>query len=208
MSETWASLPIEEIEKKLNTSAASGLSQKAARARFQKNGENNFFLLPHATLQDCVREVITQPSVVLLLAISVLFLLFDSSAQARLLPTITVLYIAAWIGVRLWTGRIYRITARTLRPQVRTIREGQMFLLDSARLVPGDLIELDQGDTAPCDLRLVSDTELRVLTYLGKDNFSRTLKNPRISRMPNNDICTQTYPYIKKVNNPHRFGHY
>lgn len=189
-------LSIDEVEQKLNTSAASGLSRKAARARFQKAGENAFFLLPHASLLDCVREVIAQPSVVLLLILSVLLMFFDQPSQGRTLLMLTVLYAALLISARLWSGHVWRLTSSTSRPLVRVIREGQMYLLDCTRLVPGDLVELESGDMIPCDLRLTASENLRVLTYLGNEKgemaYVRTLMDAShvcATTQEPNDIC-------------------
>lgn len=197
MNEKWMSLSINEVEKKLNTSAASGLSRKAARAHLQKAGENAFFLLPNTSMSDCARTVITQPSVILLLMISVLLIIFRQATQGRLILGLTLFYISILFLIHLWIGRIYRIPARTTRPQVRVIRDGQMFLLDCTRLIPGDLIELEQGDVASCDMRLIDAHNLRVLTFLGKANpkesYARTLKNASSDGLPySNDICEHT----------------
>ncbi len=163
-------LSIEDVEKKLNTSAASGLSRKAARAQLQKAGGNAFFLLPKFSIQDGIRAVLTQPSLILLLLLSCFLLLFDHAISGGALLGLTLVYTLAMIALQMWTCRIYRIPARAMRPQFHVIREGQMFLLDCTRLVPGDLVELEQGDIVPCDFRLVSAQELRVLTYLGQGN--------------------------------------
>ena len=80
-------------------------------------------------------------------------------------------------------------------PPIRVIREGQLFLLDNTRLVPGDLIELDRGDIAPCDLRIVFSANLSVLTYTGivkgEAQYVQTQKNENaVCLMQDlNDIC-------------------
>ncbi len=190
------SLSIDEIEKKLNTSAASGLSRKAARGRLQKIGKNNFFILPQTSIADCVRSIIAQPSMILLLLLDALLIIFRQTTQGKHLFCITIAYITALVAMRLWTERIYRISSRTSRPLIKVIREGQLFLLDSSQLVPGDLVELETGDMAPCDLRLVHATEIRVLTYLGHDHtvpsYARSIKSYSEDGLPYvAEICEQ-----------------
>ena len=190
MNEKWMFLSVDEVEKKLNTSAASGLSRKAARGRLQKAGENAFFLFPHSSPIDCVREVITQPSVALLLVLGVLLLFFKQPIQGKILLGLTLMYAFILIALRVWSGRILRIPVRAALPPIRVIREGQMFFLHHTRLVPGDLIELGSGDIVPCDLRIVSSDDLCVLTYLGavkgEDKFVRTLKSGAEECAPRN----------------------
>ncbi|CAO3636431.1 unnamed protein product [Cunninghamella blakesleeana] len=48
-------------------------------------------------------------------------------------------------------------------PQARVIRDGEVQLLDSECLVPGDLIILDEGDAVPADIRLIEVSQLEVV---------------------------------------------
>ena len=196
MSEKWTALSLSETEKKLNTSAASGLSRKAARARLQKIGENNFFQSSHAAPVDCVREVIMQPSIILLIVLGLLLIFFKQPLYGGIFLTFTVLYILFLVVADVWSGRVLRVPAKAMIPPVRVIREGQMFLLHYSKLVPGDLIELEHGDIAPCDIRLVTADRVRVLDYLGdrkgEAQYIRSLKSAadEVSVSTENDIST------------------
>ena len=197
IDEKWMSLSTQQVEEKLNTSAASGLSRKAARERFQKAGENAFFLLPNTSPGQCIRSVLMQPPTILLLLISILLMLFDEVITGRSIFAFTLICSVFLIAMRLWTGHAYRMSARASRPLARVIREGQLFYLDCSRIVPGDLIELHQGDTVPCDVRLIGSQNLRVLTYLGEKGttkgFTQTEKNGSNCGIPYvADICKHT----------------
>ena len=182
------SLSLSDIEKKINTSAASGLSRKAARLQSGKVGKNTFFLSTRSTPRDCLRAVFSQPSTILLLILGILSLLFRSDVQSKWLFILIFIYTVALILIRLQIAWISKIPERAARPMVRVIREGQLFVLDSNRLVPGDLIELEQGDIAPCDLRLVGSQSLRVQVYLGNINgqpsYTHTLKKGNDDGIP------------------------
>ena len=180
INDKWMSLSTQQVEEKLNTSAASGLSRKAARERFQKAGENAFFLFPYTSPKQCVRSVIMQPSIILLLSVSILFMLFEKGTTGQMILGLTLVCVCALIAMRMWTGYAYRINARASRPLVRVIREGQLFLLDCTRIVPGDVIELHQGDTVPYDARLVGSSKLQALTYLGEQSATRYATTSKI----------------------------
>ena len=82
MNEKWFSLEIEEIEKKLNTNAASGLSRKAARSRLRKEGKNNFFYLRQRSVGECVRRVFSDPMLILIIAVNIIAAIFGRVSTA------------------------------------------------------------------------------------------------------------------------------
>lgn len=52
-----------------------------------------------------------------------------------------------------------------LLPQsVRVMRDGQLFILPAASLVPGDMVVLEEGDNVPADCRLILGNDVRVNT--------------------------------------------
>ncbi len=52
---------------------------------------------------------------------------------------------------------------RRLLPQsVKVMRDGTLQTLDVDRLVPGDILELDEGDNVPADCRVIESIQLRV----------------------------------------------
>ncbi len=64
--------------------------------------------------------------------------------------------------------RAVEALGRLLPKKVRVVRDGAESEVDAARLVPGDLIRLSEGDAVPADGRLIEATEMRV------DNSSLT----------------------------------
>ncbi len=46
-------------------------------------------------------------------------------------------------------------------PQARVLRGGKQQMIDSAKLVPGDIVMLEAGDIVPADIRLLSSTNLK-----------------------------------------------
>ena len=53
-------------------------------------------------------------------------------------------------------------------PKCKVVREGKTELVDAAKIVVGDLIEVRMGDRIPADIRIVSSDEMKV------DNSSLT----------------------------------
>ncbi|KAJ3058781.1 hypothetical protein HK102_010319, partial [Quaeritorhiza haematococci] len=48
-------------------------------------------------------------------------------------------------------------------PKATVIRDGQQSTIDSAQLVPGDIVVLDEGDAIPADLRLCEVSQLEIV---------------------------------------------
>ena len=59
-------------------------------------------------------------------------------------------------------GRAIDALRELLPQQVKVMRDGQLFTLASAQLVPGDVILLEAGDNVPADCRLLTAQDLRV----------------------------------------------
>lgn len=52
--------------------------------------------------------------------------------------------------------------AKMAAPNAKVVRDGAVLVLPAEALVPGDLVELEAGDSIPADLRLLSTHELQV----------------------------------------------
>ncbi len=47
-------------------------------------------------------------------------------------------------------------------PQAKVIRDGKIIMTDSEKLVPGDIVSLDAGDSVAADIRLITSSSLKV----------------------------------------------
>ena len=63
---------------------------------------------------------------------------------------------------RFSTERILRSLQKRNTQQIEVIRGGETRMVDEADLVPGDIIQLTEGDKVPADIRLTTATALRI----------------------------------------------
>ena len=187
MNEKWFALGIPQIEKKLKTNAASGLTRKAARSRVRKE-DGSVFLLPKKPLLWMVGELISDIVLIILLLSAVISLFFD-----ELLTGVPVLALLGGNLLVMGYGyyRSYRLTetlAYWFAPTVNVVRGGKLFCIHFRSLVVGDVILAEAGDVLCCDARIVTSDRLRVRMRLDRERFVSLEKhsdgyiNPRENR--------------------------
>ena len=77
MNEKWFDLSVEEIEKKLKTNAASGLSPKAARSRASMHKKDEpFFTVKKRRIDKLILELFSDIFLVLLTLLAIFSLFF------------------------------------------------------------------------------------------------------------------------------------
>ena len=86
MNEKWFSFSTAEIEQKLKTNAASGLSRKAARSawyreRRQSANSHTLFIRKSKSARKMFKEVISDFAFIILVFAALLAVLFDDSAM-------------------------------------------------------------------------------------------------------------------------------
>ena len=131
MNNSWYSLSIGDIEKKLNTNAASGLSRKAARSRYIKGGRNDLFRIRRASISTCLKRVLSEPITLIMMAVLIIALIFDLKAQAASTFIILCVNLSMSIVAFIKADRIFEATARYSRPLARVVREGKLYYVDS-----------------------------------------------------------------------------
>ena len=172
-NEKWFALSVNEIEKKLKTNAASGLSRKAARSRASRNS-GQLFYIPRRSPWKIVGDILLDFALILLILGAIFSLFFE---KEELLRGVTILVII--IGNLLFCSLMYFRSQRMMEslssffyPTARVIRSGRLFSMDFRSVVVGDVILIEKGDILCCDARLVTSDKLRVNMRLNKEKFT------------------------------------
>ena len=170
-NEKWFALGIPQVETKLKTNAASGLSRKAARSRVNRN-VGSLFYVPRKAPVRLFTEILSDFALIILLLVATVSLFFEEGRRHGLLVLILLVISLAstWI--------LYYRSQRTVEslssffyPVARVIRGGKLFYVDFRSVVPGDVILLEAGDVLGCDARLVSSDHLSVRMRVDKKNY-------------------------------------
>ena len=167
MNEKWFLLPIGEIEKKLKTNAASGLTIKAARSRASK--DSSFFKIRKKNIGMLIVDLFADFFLLLLTLISFFSLFFSgdriiwSTALVFIAIELLVIFLIHFRDKR----SVESLTALFL-PTARVIRGGKLYLLDYKDVVVGDVIMIEKGDIIGVDARLIHSDNLKVRMRIDK----------------------------------------
>jgi magnesium-transporting ATPase (P-type) len=157
----WHALEPAEVEALLHTTSR-GLTDAEAAARLEVTGPNALEEVPPPpALQVLVRQF-ASPLISILLLATVVTVLLEEYIDAAVI--LAVLCLNAAIGFtqeRKAEGAV-RALMQLVVPRARVVRGGREAELDSADLVPGDVVGLESGSRIPADLRLVHVNELLV----------------------------------------------
>ncbi len=170
MNEKWFNLSLDEIEKKLKTNAATGLSRKAARSRAQKN-VGALFLLPTKSPLRIFGEIFADFSLILLLLAAGISLFFDEILNGITVLVLLLGYLAVLGILSYRSQRTMESVSAIFAPTVRVIRGGKLFFVDFRSIAVGDVILLEAGDVICCDARLVTSDGFRVRMRLDREQY-------------------------------------
>jgi Ca2+-transporting ATPase len=160
--EPWYRLPVEEVERRLETSVDSGLSSGEAERRLARHGPNE---LEEARAVPWWRLLLDQFRNVLILILLVavgLSIALGHATEAIVIGAIVV--IAAVLGFvqEYRAERAIEALRQMAAPESTVLRDGEELDVPARGLVPGDVLILRAGDKAAADGRLVEVRSLQV----------------------------------------------
>lgn len=165
----WHSSKLTDVISKLNTDPKIGLTAEEAQRRLDKYGENRLSAQKKVTfLSRFLLQLKDFMVIILMIAAAVSLitaLIFEGNkASAWLEPVIIVAIVIAnaLLGVFQETKAEEALEAlkNMEAPSAKVIRDGKLFTISAAQLVPGDIIRLEAGDFIPADARLIEVSSL------------------------------------------------
>lgn len=157
---------IDDVYRELNTSG-QGLSQEEALKRQQTYGKNQLVQPEKESLLRRFLNQLNDPMVIILLvaaAISGVLGVIHGEGMADVIIILIVVVINSVLGVYQENKAeeaieaLKKMTAATSKVE----RDGKRMVLESAEIVPGDIIYLEAGDAVPADGRIVESASLKI----------------------------------------------
>ena len=164
----WHTKNIFEIERKLNTNIKNGLTNKEVQARQERYGKNK---LNEKKKESIIVRFIKQFNdfmiIILILASTISAAVSYLQGQNDYIDSIIIIAIVVLNAVM---GLIQEERAeksieslKKLTPQIaKVIRDGEPKEILAEELVPGDIIELSDGNYVPADCRIIEEFNLKI----------------------------------------------
>jgi P-type Ca2+ transporter type 2C len=149
----WHTLAVERLWSDLGTSAG-GLSDGEAAKRLEEAGPNR---LPPAAGVSALTILLAQLRsivVLLLVAAVIISVILGDLIEAGAIGAVLVINTALGFVTEWRARRAMEALLQLQATRVAVLRNGQLRVVDAETLVPGDVVQLDPGNTVPGDVRL------------------------------------------------------
>ncbi|PKA12660.1 metal-transporting ATPase [Leptospira meyeri] len=145
------------IPKQISEYILMGLTQEQVRKNRTKYGANEISSSKKKGIFQMFIGVVTEPMILLLISISIVYLLLGDRGEALLL----LLSVAGIITITFYQENKTETAISALRslasPRTNVIRDKQIIRIEGKDVVYDDLLILNEGDRVPADCELISD---------------------------------------------------
>ena len=157
----WQALTIDDVALRLGT-AAQGLDEDEAARRLAAHGPNRLEEVPPPSSVVLLMHQLASPLIAILLVASAVTWALGEHVDAAVIAVVILLNAAIGFVQERRADQAVRALAQLVSPHAIVLRRGVPLDVDSADLVPGDVVRLEAGQRVPADVRLFSTTGLSV----------------------------------------------
>lgn len=170
-----------------------GLTSAQVAELQKRYGKNTITGVKHESLLLRIIHTITEPTILLLIVTTILYLILGELSDGLIM----IFSVAAIIIIDIiqgWkTDKALRALKDLSEPKITALRDGKKVQIQSAELVPGDIIFIEEGVKIPADGVVIKNTNLAV------DESSLTGESIPVwkttSPAPSTDYWRQDYCY-------------
>lgn len=189
----WKFVDKEKILHAFDTDEFRGLDVKTALRRKNKYGDNYIWRNKNSVLVSILTKYVFDLPVIFIIA-AVLVAAFNGfSLLYAVICVISLLSVIFRFSCEfLYRNSLIQAVIAKI-PEIKVLRSGEIHVLNSSAVVPGDIILLSKGDVIPCDCRIIdSDNFIISEAKLGgekdpiklvHDTLSNNIKNDRLSNI-------------------------
>ena len=161
MSQAWYQLDAQAVLQELKTNEASGLSPTDAQQRLEQYGPNELTERPPKSPWLMLWEQFTATAVVVLIVAAVVSAAMGDWKDALVILAIVVFNAVLGFTQEYRAGQEFAALKKMAVPKARVWRSREWQSISAQEIVPGDILQLEDGDQIPADARLLECVNLR-----------------------------------------------
>lgn len=185
---------IKDVFKELNTNE-KGLQRDEAQERLKKYGENKL-KVSHGTPKWLLfilqfKDVLT----IMLVIAAGMSLLIQNYRDAIVMLAIVVINVVIGFFQEFKSEKIMSSLKKLIQSPAKVYRDGTLKEMEQSKLVPGDIISLEEGDKVPADIRIIKSNNLRTneVALTGESLPQEKQSNEIIKESPLGDRSNMAY---------------
>ncbi len=145
----------QDLTRSLDVNPEKGLTDQEAAIRLNRYGKNSIIEEKQIRFIGILREEVTEPMILLLIAVGVLYSILGSLTDALTIIIIIIILVLAEVWNE-YRAKSSISALKKLAPSTALVlRNGQPVEIQTAFLVPGDILLLNVGQRVPADARLL-----------------------------------------------------
>ncbi|CAJ35128.1 cation-translocating P-type ATPase [Methanocella arvoryzae] len=157
----WHDRPLDEVLTSMNTSQ-TGLTSREAAERLLRYGKNEISVDSGPGLPAIIAAQFSNYIVIIPVIASIIALAVGNFHDAVVIVIIVLLNTTIGVFQALQARRSINALKRLYRSEAHAMRDGKVGDVDTADLVPGDVIMIKAGDRLPADARIIASDGLSV----------------------------------------------
>ena len=163
-----------------------GLSDLEAKRRLEKFGLNRLAKPYQVKFFTILKEEITEPMILLLLGVGVVYSLWGKLEDALTIFSIIAIltFVEVWNEFR--AKKAISSLSKLAAPKTKVIREGALIDVETQQVVPGDILMLNSGSRIAADAKLLTAYSLQV------DESSLSGESLPVAKNPSDEIYAGT----------------
>ncbi|MFH1100862.1 MAG: cation-transporting P-type ATPase [Methanobacteriota archaeon] len=188
----FTSLTVEETLSQLHSST-DGLQEKQIASLQKEYGYNELLQKKKKTILRKIVEALIEPMAIILIIASVISFLIQQKLEAVAILGVVIVNTIISLIQEGKAEKAAEELKKILSPQCKVLRNGNVEVLSTKFIVPGDVLIFESGDILPTDARVIEATNLLVdeAHLTGESEpIQKTIqpipqKNPRLYEMKN-----------------------
>ncbi len=159
---TWHITDIKEVLQSFNSDMKKGLTAADAAERIARHGVNELITKGGRSPLKIIWEQVAATMVLILIGAAIVSAIMGDVKNTTAILSIVVLFVFLGFIQEYRAEKAIEALKKMSVPYVRVLRDGLLSLISARDLVPGDIVQVENGNVVPADLRFIEAVNLRI----------------------------------------------